>query len=99
MPDQYAKADQKIHERDDDRRRWDNEARKIDLADQICIVDQTIRGFAESGRKKRPRQYASEHHERIRRIAIRRQFGNAAKDNGENQHGEKGANERPQHRQ
>ena len=95
--DQNAKADQEIHERHNDGGYRHDQARKIDLADQLFVVDQAIGSLAQPGGKESPRQDAGEHHQRVRRVAVRRQFGDAAENDGEYQHGEKGANERPQH--
>ena len=71
-----------------------DQPREIDLADQIRIADQAARRLAEAGREERPRQHAGEHHQRVGRVAIRRQLGDSAEDDGEDNHGQ----ERPDHR-
>ena len=64
---------------------------------RLVVVDQAVGSLAQPGGKKSPRQDAGEHHERVGRVAVRRQFGDAAENDGEDQHREKGPNERPQH--
>ena len=72
-------------------------SRKINFADQTCIINQSIRGLAQTGRKKGPRQNAGKHHQCVRRIAIGWQFGDTAENDRKYQHGRKRPNDCPQY--
>ena len=44
-----------------------------------------------------PRQHAGKDHQRIRRIAVAGQPGQAAEDHGEDHHGQEGPDDGPEH--
>ena len=75
--EQNAKADEEIHKRHNDLAIGTISAWEINLADQIRISDQAIGSLAQPGGKERPRQDTGKHHQRVRCIAIRRQFGDS----------------------
>src|SRR5580704_13551676 len=71
QPKQNAEADEEIDERCNDRRYRHDQAREIDLTDQLLIIDEAVGSVTQPRGKKSPRQNPGEHHERIRRIAVR----------------------------
>src|SRR5262249_49494261 len=53
---QDGKADEEVNERYHHRRRWYDQSREVDLADQVGIIDQAVGSLAQSSRKEGPRQ-------------------------------------------
>ena len=89
------KADEKIHEGHHHRRDRHDQSRKIDLADEIGIADEAVRGIGQRGGEETPGQHAGEDHQRIGRRAVRGQLGQFAEDDGEDHHRQERADERP----
>jgi hypothetical protein len=99
IPDHHADQDDKTYEEvdesDDHGGGGNNEPGKIDLADEVGVVDQTSRSFREGGGKKGPRQHAGEDHQGVRRRALSGEFGNPAEDDGKNDHRQEWTDQRP----
>ena len=95
QPDEDREADEEIDEGNHHRRDRHDQPRKIDLADEIGIADEAVRGIGQRGGKETPGQHAGKDHQRIGRRAVRRQLGQFAEDDREDHHGQKRADERP----
>jgi hypothetical protein len=99
IPDHHAdkndKTDQKIDECDYHGGSGNDKPGKIDLADEVGVIDQTARSFREGGRKKGPRQHAGEDHESVRSRSFSGEFGHFTEDDGENDHRQKWPDQRP----
>ena len=61
------------------------------------IADDAAGGVTQHAGEQEPGHEAREHHNGIGRLAFARQICQPAKDDGEDHHGEKGADERPGH--
>ena len=75
--------------------RWAQQSREIGFANQISVVDKTIRGVRQARRKERPRQHSSKHHQRVGCRSIRRQPGNSPENDRKHQQSKKRPNQRP----
>src|SRR5262249_2148350 len=95
---QNGKADEEVNERYHHRRRWHDQSREVDLADQVGIIDQAVGSFAQTSRKEGPRQNTGEDHQGVRCAPVGRQTRDLAEDNGEDEHGENGPNQCPRSR-
>ncbi len=74
---------------------WNDEAWKIHFRDQVRIARDAAGGFAQYAGEQKPGHEAREHHNGVGCLAFARQVCQLAKDNREDHHGEKGADERP----
>ena len=59
------------------------------------VADEAVRGIGQSGGEEAPGQQASEHHQRVRRRAVRGEPSQFAEDDGEHHHCQERTNERP----
>ena len=85
-PDEDGEADQKIDERHDDGGGGDDEAREIDLADEVGVADEAAGGARERGGEELPGQHAGEDHQGVGCSAFAGQLGHFAEDDGEDHH-------------
>jgi hypothetical protein len=90
-----GEADQEINERDDHSGGGDNEPREVNLADEVGIADEAVGGLGQGGGEEGPRQHAGKDHQGVRRSAFGGEFRDFPKDDGEDHHGEEGADHGP----
>jgi len=86
-----------IHETGDDRSRGHDQARKINLRNQIDVCDETIARFAERIREEIPWQHAGHDQQSIRHRGIGVELGDTAEENREDNHREQRTHDRPYH--
>lgn len=88
-------ADEEIDEGDDHGGGGDDEAGKVDLADQVGVGDQAVGGFGKGGGEKGPGEHPGEDKEGIGGCTVGGQLGHFTEDDREDDHGEKGPNHCP----
>ena len=74
-----------------------DEARKINLGNQVGVANQAVAGLAHGGGKKLPRQVRRHDEQGIRNGARRGQLGNLAEHDGEHNRREQRPDDGPRH--
>jgi len=72
-------------------------AGEVHLRDQVAVRHQAVGGLGQDGVEELPRQHAGQHEQRIPHPAVRRQPGDSAEDEGEDDDRAQRPNDRPRH--
>ena len=92
---QQHEINPEVDQRHDRGRGGNNDARKIDLADEVGVGDETIRGLAQNAGNEKPRQHPGENQDRIGHRAVARKLGELAENDREDRHGQSRPHNRP----
>ena len=95
QPTRIDRLTRKVDQRDSTVGERHDQAREVDLADQVGVADHAARGVAEHRREQGPRQQAGEDHQRVGRPRFARQLGDVAEHDREDHHGQERPDEGP----